>query len=168
MELALHYDLYAIHDGRVYDASGKQHHGKLHQGEVIVERNKPAVSFRGEGSIAMSDLPETLNPVSRSFTVGASCRPQVADAVLLAMGDDKNGFCLFLKGGVPHFAVRSNGELTLVAASDPVELNQWVHLAGAIDARQGACAQERMVRRQCDRLVDCPQTRRTFHGRGRW
>lgn len=129
VELALHYDLYAIQQGHVHDASGKQHHGKLQQGEIIFGRNKPAVSFRAEGRIAMSELPETLNPVSRSFTVGALCRPQVADAVLLAMGDDTNGWSVANVTGslIAHkpdgpFTVGAGGSVTV---ADAVPTTRW-------------------------------------------
>ena len=49
------------------------------------------------------------------------------------MGEnERNGFSLDPKEGVPHFAVRSDGELAKVAGDDPVVLDQWVHLFGAV------------------------------------
>ena len=45
---------------------------------------------------------------------------------------ERDGFSLYLKEGVPHFAVRSHGELASVADDDLVVLEQWVHLLGAV------------------------------------
>ena len=133
--IALQYDLYLVEGNRVSDASGKKHNGTMRNGEIVLGRNKNAVRLDGRGSITMSDVPDTLDPESRPLTVGALCRPAVADAVIVSMGDKTNGFSLFLEKGVPHFAVRSNGELSQVVGDDPVPMDQWVHLAGAIDAQ---------------------------------
>ncbi len=132
-EITVHYDLYVVDGARVDDASSKKHDGTLSKGEIVYGRNKNAVSLHGDGSIAMADVPETLNPKSRSFTVGALCQPVAEDGVLVAMGDRQNGFSLYLKGGVPHFVVSSDGTRTEVIADEPVVMHQWVHLAGAID-----------------------------------
>jgi hypothetical protein len=135
VELALHYDLQIIEGAEVSDASGKNHHGMLEQGEIVFGRKKNAARFQGDGSIGMAKVPDTLDPQSRALTVGAFCLPESGDAVLVAMGDALNGFSLYLRDGVPHFAVRSDGELFVVVSDRRVTLNQWVHLAGVIDAQ---------------------------------
>jgi hypothetical protein len=56
----------------------------------------------------MSATP-TLNLGSQPLTVGAMCRPATPDGVIVAMGDEKDGFSLYLQGGVPRFAVRAGG-----------------------------------------------------------
>lgn len=134
VETALHYDLQIIEGGEVSDASGHGHHGVLRNASLVYGRNRNALRLQGDGAIEMKTLPEGLNPQGRSFTVGAYCQPESADGVLIALGDQANGFSLYLKEGVPHFAVRSDGQLTLVAADRPVAVNQWVHLAGVIDS----------------------------------
>jgi hypothetical protein len=134
-EIALHYDLWVVEGTRVDDASGKKHDGTISNGRIVYGRNKNAVSLNGDGSITMANVPDSFNPKDRPFTVGAYCQPAAADGVLVAMGDKSNGFSLYLKGGVPHFAIRSNGELMHVVADDPVVMHQWVHLAGAIDTQ---------------------------------
>jgi hypothetical protein len=48
------------------------------------------------------------------------------------MGDASDGFSLYLKDGLPRFAVRSNGVLQEVADTEPLDPGQWVHLAGVI------------------------------------
>jgi len=117
----------------VSDASGKNHSGTIHHGEIVYGRNKNAVQLDGDGWITMANVPASLNLKSQPFTVGAFCQPMAADGVLVTMGDKTNGFSLYLRNGVPHFVVRSNGELMQVAADEPVIMNQWIHLAGAVD-----------------------------------
>ena len=135
LELALHYDFLFAQDTHVGDISGKKHHGQLRGGKIVEGRRKNAVKFEGQGTIAVADTPENVNPQSRPLTVGAFCKPASADGVLLAMGDKENGFSLYLKDGVPNFAVRAQGELFKVTGDEPVVLEQWIHLAGAIDAK---------------------------------
>lgn len=134
-EIALQYDLYVVEDGKVSDASGKKHDGTILKGEIVLGRKKNALRLNGDGAIGMSKVPDTFNPKLRSFTVGAFCQPASADGVIVAMGDKTNGFSLYLQGGVPHFAVRSDGKLGQVVADEPVVIDQWVHLAGTVDGR---------------------------------
>jgi len=119
----------------VRDYSGKDHDGTLRDGEIVAGRQKQAVKFSGLGAISMDGVPDTLNPQARSLTVGAFCQPSSPEGVLVSMGDHTNGFSLYLHGGVPHFAVRADGKLFTAAAVDPVVMDQWVHLAGAIDGQ---------------------------------
>ena len=135
LELALHYDFLLNQNAKVGDASGQNHHGQIRSGKIVEGRRKNAVKFEGQGMIAAADTPATLSPQSRPLTVGAFCRPASLDGVLLAMGDKENGFSLYVKDGVPQFAVRANGELFVATGDEPVMLEQWIHLAGAIDAK---------------------------------
>lgn len=130
--LALHFDFYVVEGAVVTDGSGHSYTAKLDGGEVTVGRRKPAVQFAGRGSLAMGDVPQALDPTARPLTVGAMCNPTAPDGVLVSMGDANEGFSLYLQGGVPQFAVRANGALHRVAATEPVTLDQWVHLAGVI------------------------------------
>lgn len=134
VELALQYDFLADQVSEVSDFSGKKHDGTLRDGEIVYGRRKNAVKFDGKGFIFQESVPDTLNPKARPLTVGAFCQPTAPDGVLVAMGDKTNGFSLYLKDSVPHFVVRADGGLFTVAAEDPVAMNQWVHLAGAVDA----------------------------------
>ncbi len=134
VELVLHYDFLADQTLSVTDFSGKKHDGTLRDGEIVYGRRKNAVKLDGKGFISLESVPDTLNPTTRPLTVGAFCQPTAPDGVLVAMGDTTNGFSLYLKDSVPHFVVRAEGVPFKVAAEQPVALNQWVHLAGAIDA----------------------------------
>jgi hypothetical protein len=130
--LALRFDFYVVEGAVVTDGSGHNYTAKLDGWEIAVGRRKPAVQFAGRGSLGMSDVPQDLDPTARPLTVGAMCKPTAADGVLVSMGDSNEGFSLYLQGGVPQFAVRANGVLYRVAATEPVTLDQWVHLAGVI------------------------------------
>jgi hypothetical protein len=135
LEPALQYDFVIGQGPKISDASGKKHNGLLKNGEIVFGHIKNAVKLDGNGMISIAPLPATLDPALRSLTVGAFCQPASPDGVIVAMGDKTNGFSLYLKEGVPHFVVRANGELFKVAAPEPVIMEQWVHLAGTIDAQ---------------------------------
>jgi hypothetical protein len=134
-ELALLYDFQGVEGTTVPDGSGHDRTGRLEGGEIVTGRRKPAVQLDGHGMVTMADVPRDLDLASRALTVGAMCRPAAPDGVIVSMGDAKDGFSLFLRDGVPHFAVRANGSLNEVVASEAVELDQWAHIAGAVDEK---------------------------------
>jgi hypothetical protein len=135
-ELVVLYDFYDVGGGKVFDGSGQGHGGTLVAGEVVFGRNKPAVRFGGQGMLTMGGAaPLVLG--SQPLTVGAMCRPAAPDGVIVAMGDEKDGFSLYVREGVPRFAVRTKGVLREVAAPEPVVLDQWAHVAGVVDAKGG-------------------------------
>ena len=131
-EIALQYDFFVVDGVRIGDAAKPKHDGTLQNGEIVVGKRKPAVRLDGNGSILVASSAEALNPAQKAFSVGALCRPTAPNGVVVAMGGARNGFSLYLKDGVPQFAVRSNGELTTVAGDDQVALDQWVHLFAAV------------------------------------
>ncbi len=132
LESVVHFDFFVLEGARVSDASGQHHDGRLQNGTIANGKRKPAVQFDGHGVISL--LEETLDPSTRPLTIGALCKPSAAEGVIASMGDATNGFSLYLKDAVPHFAVRANGELFEVAAEDSLVLDQWVHLVGTIDS----------------------------------
>lgn len=133
VKLALHYDFFLTDGSTVSDASPNKLDGAMTGGEIVEGRGRNAVKFDGKGMIVVPGTLEKLDPSQRLFTVGALCQPAAPDGVVLSMGDATNGFCLYLKGGIPRFAVRAGGELTVVSGTEPLPMDQWVHLAGAID-----------------------------------
>ena len=134
-ELALLYDFYGVEGADVPDGSGHRLTGRLEAGTIVQGREKPAVRFAGEGSITTGRTPQDLDFAARPLTVGAMCRPSAPDGVIVSMGDASEGFSLYLRGGVPHFAVRTGGVLHQVAAPEAVDLDAWVHLAGVVGAK---------------------------------
>lgn len=133
-ELALLYDFYAVEGAEVNDWSGHGHAGRLEGGEIVLGRRKPAVRFSGNGLIATDQVAHGLDPAGRALTVGAMINPGAENGVVISMGDAQEGFSLYLRDGVPHFAVRANGALSEVAAPAPAALEQWLHLVGVIGA----------------------------------
>ncbi len=76
---------------------------------------------------------DELDPSFKTFTVGARAVPE-GDGVLLTQGGGAHGYALYLDEGVPHFAVRSGGELREAAGPYPLPLGEPVHLAAVLDA----------------------------------
>jgi hypothetical protein len=128
--LALQYDFYGVQGAVVPDGSGRGNDGTLSSGRIVQGRRKPAVQLDGTGAVA-AELGGT-DLAGRALTFGAMCKPAAPDGVLLSMGDAGDGFSLYLRGGVPHFAVRSNGALSDVAGDEPLELDRWAHVAAVI------------------------------------
>lgn len=132
LELAVRYDFFLTEGSRVNDASGKRNHGTLSGGKIIEGRRKNAVRFDGAGAIVV-EPGTTIDPTARSFTLGAVCKPSTRDGVIASMGDANDGFSLYVKQGIAHFAVRTRGKLTEVADSESLPLDQWSHVIGGID-----------------------------------
>jgi hypothetical protein len=135
LELALQYDFFVFDGQRVEDASRYKHDGDLKRGEIVNGRRKPAIKLDGNGSISLAETPDSLDPASRPFAIGALCRPAAADGVIAAMGGRTNGFSLYVREGVPRFAVRAGGQLWEVSDDDALPIDQWVHLVGTVDER---------------------------------
>jgi len=133
-ELALQYDFFDVQGGVVADGSGHGHGGTLVAGTIVSGKRKPAVQLDGGGMVTTDSLGRGVDLAGRALTVGAMCKPAGPDGVIASMGDSSDGFSLYLRDGVPHFAVRSRGTLHEVADTDPVELGRWIHLAGVIGA----------------------------------
>ena len=133
LEIALHYDFFLTDGSKINDASGKKHHGLMVRGSILEGRRRNAVELNGDGMIRVTGAADTLDPTGRALTVGAVCQPSKPDGVIAAMGDTRDGFSLYLKDGIPHFAVRRMGRLTKIADTEPIPLDQWAHLVGGID-----------------------------------
>jgi hypothetical protein len=131
--LALQYDFYGVEGAAVTDGSGHGLHGRLEGGQIVPGKTKPAVKLEGHGQITLTKASPDLDPSQRALTVGAMLKPAAEDGVIVSMGDATDGFSLYLRAGIPHFAVRASGALHTVDAVDPVDLNQWTHIAGVID-----------------------------------
>ena len=73
-----------------------------------------------------------IDPSLKPLTVGATCTPASLDGVLLAAGGASEGFSLYLKSGVPRFAIRSGDQLFQVAAPDALKPNQTATIVGML------------------------------------
>ena len=71
----------------------------------------------------------------KPITVGAWCKPDAAEGVVISQGGGSHGFSLYLKDGLPQFALRSKGSLAIASAKEKVPPGEWVHLLGVLNAR---------------------------------
>jgi hypothetical protein len=129
------YDFYDVQGDVVSDGSGHGRAGTLIAATLVQGRRKPAVQLAGTGRVAAESLGAGVALASHALTVGAMCRPDAVDGVVVSMGDSQDGFSLYLKDGRPHFAVRSGGTLHEVADVEPLEAGRFVHLAGVVGAK---------------------------------
>lgn len=67
--------------------------------------------------------------------MGAWCKPESGDGVLISQGGGSHGFAIYLRNGLPHFAVRSGGTLAVAAGMEKMPEGEWVHLSGLLMAR---------------------------------
>jgi hypothetical protein len=132
LELVLKYDFDSVTDGPVKDVSGKGNDGALTGGEFVAGRVGKALKLDGQGVVAVAGR---LDSSRRPVTIGAWCKPEAADGVVVSQGGGSHGFSLYLKGGVPQFALRSNGTLAVVSGKEKVPIGEWVHLAGVLSPR---------------------------------
>lgn len=130
LQAVAHFDFFVVEGGRVGDASGQHHDGRLQNGEIVEGKRKPAVQFLGDGAISLLD--DNLDPSQRALTVGALCKASAGDGVIASLGDATNGFSLYLKDAIPRFVVRADGQLFEVASDEKICLGQWVHLVGTL------------------------------------
>ncbi|HPA17142.1 MAG TPA: sulfatase-like hydrolase/transferase [Verrucomicrobiae bacterium] len=129
----LDYDFAHDEADRVTDASGLKNDGKaigVHLAEG--REGRKARHFDGKGSIDVPKAP-ALDPNNRAWSVRASIQADAADGVVLARGGKTDGYCLYLKGGKPSFAVTTNNKRTIITGELTVT-GRWVDLVGCIRA----------------------------------
>lgn len=132
LELVLHYTFDQVKQGRVRDASGRGHEGVLTGGRPAQGRRGLAWAFDGHAFVEVPQRPATLSPEIKPFTVGGWCWPEANEGVLVAHGGRSHGYALYLRRGVPHFALRIGGNLALLKAPQAVPLKEWLHLAATL------------------------------------
>lgn len=119
---------------KVIDASGNGNAGRPNGVKVADGRNgAKARQFDGNAYI---DVPksQSLNPAVGEWTIEATFKAEKPDGVVLAQGGASNGYCLYLEGGKPRFAVAGGSELT-VAAIDQSVTGKWVTLHARYDEK---------------------------------
>jgi len=132
LELVLRYDFEKVTDSAVKDISGKSNDGKLMGGEVTPGLRGKALKLAGQGKV---EVLGRLDSSSKPFTTGAWCKPESGDGVLISQGGGSHGFAIYLRNGMPHFAVRSGGTLAMAAGTEKLPEGEWVHLSGMLMAR---------------------------------
>jgi hypothetical protein len=104
-------------------------------GGVLVPGRKGKALRLERGGSPLQPANPALNPAGKPFAVGAWCRPESANGVLLSLGGGSHGFSLYLQDGVPCVAVRTAGQLALVRAQQPLPPNEWHHVAALLTSR---------------------------------
>jgi arylsulfatase A-like enzyme len=130
--LVLRYTFADVKKGQMSDISGNGLHGQLVKGKLVTDDGGPVVELAGDGYIRLAVTPK-LDPSFRPLTIGARCFPDDRRGVAAALGGESHGFSLYLDDGVPAFAVRSAGKLTVARAAEAVPAGRWVHLMGVLD-----------------------------------
>jgi hypothetical protein len=132
-ELLLRFTFAALKKGQVPDVSPGALEGKLEKGKLVKDDEGPALELEGEGQVSVARSAK-LNVVDSPLVLGAWCHTGTNRGVVAALGGESNGLALFLSDGVPTFAVRSAGKLTVAKAENRVPRGRWVHLMGVLDA----------------------------------
>jgi hypothetical protein len=130
--LLLRYTFARVKKTEVPDDSGNGLAGKLVKGKPVKDDDGPALELEGEGHVSVPRSPK-LKVADGPLVLGAWCHPGDRRGVVAALGGESNGVSLYLKDGVPTFAVRSAGKLTLAKAEQRVPVGRWVHLMGVLD-----------------------------------
>jgi arylsulfatase A-like enzyme len=118
--------------GQVKDTSGKGVEVRQTGGESVEGRTGKALRFGGKDFLEVPKT-EAIRPDNRALALEMWVKPEAPDGALAAFGGASHGYCLYLKSGVPRFAVRIEGELFEAAGKQPLG-DGWTHLAATIDA----------------------------------
>ena len=130
--LMLRYNFDGAKGNRVPDSSGNGLDGTLVKGKMVKQASEYALELAGEGHVSLRP-PAKVDPSYKPLVVGALCMPSDKRGVIAAWGGEAHGFSLYLDDGVPMFAVRSAGKLTVARGGDRVPVGGWVHLMGVLD-----------------------------------
>ena len=134
LELVFKPDAATLANGSVKDASVKGHHATSTGAEAVAGRKGRAFSFAGDGVVAIANAPASLNPARKPFSVGAWCKPQGDEGVVISLGGAAHGFSLYIEERVPCATVRSGGQLATVRGKEKLATGEWTHLAAILGA----------------------------------
>jgi len=73
--------------------------------------------WRKGDALAPEEAPEVAN---HALVISAEIEPAGTNGVIIAQGATANGYALYLQDGKPALAIRSDGELTTVIATEPL------------------------------------------------
>jgi len=134
LELVFKPDAATFSNGEVKDSSPKGHSAKSTGAAAVAGRKGRAFSFSGDGAVAIADTPATLNAARKPFTVGAWCKPESNNGVVISLGGAAHGFSLYVQDGAPCVAVRAGGQLATVRGKTNLVTGEWTHLAAILGA----------------------------------
>ena len=95
----------------------------------------PAARRGITGSWVQVDKTESQNPAGKPLAVEAWVNAERPNGIIVARGGPAQGYALFLRGGLPHFAIRAASKPFAVAGNQKA-VGRWVHLAGVLTAEK--------------------------------
>ena len=131
--LQFRYTFADVKKDQIADESGNAIWATLVKGKVVRDGDEYAVQFEGGGSLTVAPS-ASLDPSGSPIVLGAWVDPAVSKGVLIALGGSTTGMSLYLKDGVPTFAVRSKGKLTFARAERRISAGRWTHLMGVLES----------------------------------
>ena len=93
----------------------------------------PVDDFDLRGTIIRVEKSESLNPTGKALAAMAWVRTEDKDGVVVVRGGNQHGYAIYLKGGIPRFAIRAKAEGAEASASEAIS-GDWTHLAGVLTA----------------------------------
>jgi hypothetical protein len=134
LALALKYNFARRESGAIVDQSTNRHDLSINDISVVNGRAGKALQLPTTAEATLKSLARTFTPAGKTFTVGAWCKPEVTNGVLVSWGGGANGMALYVENGVPHAALRSKGELFITRARQPIKVGDWTHVAAILRA----------------------------------
>jgi arylsulfatase A-like enzyme len=115
------------------DHSGKENHASARGAPLVAGRDgHKARRFDGTALIDVGKA-KSLSPCTPGWTVSVTFKADKPDGILLTHGGASQGYCLYLRGGKPAWAVRSSRRIATVAGAEPVGTG-WNTLTATITA----------------------------------
>jgi len=128
----LDYDFAKDNGAKVVDATKQGANGTAKNAPLADGRDKAkARKFSGDGEIEVA-LTEGLRIVETPFTVEVILKAEGKEGVIVARGGATNGYALYLKEGVPTFAVNIANKSHTATAKDSI-VAEWKTLTATLD-----------------------------------
>lgn len=105
--------------------------GKLVGAKLGKDDAGPTLELDGDAHLAVTKVPEVKG---KALSVGLHVWADGEKGVLVAHGDETNGYSLHLEAGVPVFTLRTAGKRTAVKAEAKLARGRWVHVLGELDS----------------------------------
>ena len=123
-------------DGTARDLTDGGADGEIIGCKVVEGKVGRALRF-AKGAYVELGRPESIPIAQTPLTIMAWARPEAPTGVVVARGGAFCGFSLYLKDRVPKFGIHrvQDGPAYIAAATKPIPLGQWVHLAGVVKER---------------------------------
>ncbi|MEO2021988.1 MAG: sulfatase/phosphatase domain-containing protein [Pirellulaceae bacterium] len=105
---------------------------RLTKQPIVDGQSGKAIKLDGSGPAFTLPSSPQLDPSGIPLTVGAWCKSVSGNGVLIAQGGVSQGYSLYLKDGLPVFALRAS--MTLKKVTGPkLENDKWTHVAVTLD-----------------------------------